>query len=89
MCQYFPKSNEPSGGDINVRVDLSKYAIKTDLKNISYVNNSIFPLKSTIASLEREVDKLDIDTLVPVSVDVSKLSHVVKNDVVKKLYMIN
>ena len=89
MGQYFPKPYEGYGGDINVRVDLSKYAIKTDLKNISYVNNSIFPLKSTIASLEREVDKLDIDTLVPVSVDVSKLSHVVKNDVVKKLYMIN
>ena len=89
MGQYFPKPYEAYGGDINVRVDLSKYAIKTDLKNISYVNNSIFPLKSTIASLEREVDKLDIDTLVPVSVDVSKLSHVVKNDVVKKLYMIN
>ena len=89
MRQYFPKLYEAYGGDINVRVDLSKYAIKTDIKNISYVNNSIFPLKSTIASLEREVDKLDIDTLVPVSVDVSKLSHVVKNDVVKKLYMIN
>ena len=89
MGQYFPKPYEAYGGHINVRVDLSKYAIKTDLKNISYVNNSIFPLKSTIASLEREVDKLDIDTLVPVSVDVSKLSHVVKNDVVKKLYMIN
>ena len=89
MRQYFPKPYEAYGGDINVRVDLSKYAIKTDIKNISYVNNSIFPLKSTIASLEREVDKLDIDTLVPVSVDVSKLSHVVKNDVVKKLYMIN
>ena len=89
MRQYFPKPYEAYGGDISVRVDLSKYAIKTDIKNISYVNNSIFPLKSTIASLEREVDKLDIDTLVPVSVDVSKLSHVVKNDVVKKLYMIN
>ena len=43
-----------------------------------------FPLKSNLASLKTEVDKLDIDKLVPVPLDLSKLSDVVKNDVVKK-----
>ena len=89
MSQYFPKPYELLGGDINVRVDLSNYATKTDIKNISHVDTSSFALKSNLASLKTEVDKLDIDKLVPVPVDLSKLSDVVKNDVVKKLSMIN
>ena len=84
MSQYFPKPHEPFGGDINVKVDLSNYATKTDIKNISHVDTSSFALKSNLASLKTEVDKLDIDKLVPVPVDLSKLSDVVKNDVVKK-----
>ena len=84
MSQYFPKPCEPFGGDINVKVDLSNYATKTDLKNISHVDVSSFALKSNLASLKTEIDKLDIDKLVPVPVDLSKLSDVVKNDVVKK-----
>ena len=84
MSQYFPKSYEPLGGDIDVKVDLSNYAIKTDLKNVSHVEVSSFPLKSNLASLKTEVDKLDIDKLVPVPVDLSKLSDVINNDVVKK-----
>ena len=84
MSQYFPKPYEPFGGDINVRVDLSNYATKTDIKNISHVDTSSFALKSNLASLKTEVDKLDIDKLVPVPVDLIKLSDVVKNDVVKK-----
>ena len=75
---------EPFGGDINVIIDLSNYATKTDIKNISHVDTSSFALKSNLASLKTEVDKLDIDKLVPVPVDLSKLSDVVKNDVVKK-----
>ena len=89
MSQYFPKPYEPFGGDINVKVDLSNYATKTDIKNISHVDTSSFALKSNLASLKTEVDKLDIDKLVPVPVDLSKLSDVVKIDVAKKLYMIN
>ena len=81
MSQYFPK---PFGEDINVKVDLSNYATKTDLKNVSHVDVSSFALKSNLASLNTEVDKLDIDKLVPVPVDLSKLSDVVKNYVVKK-----
>ena len=84
MSQYFPKPYEPFGGDINVKVDLSNYATKADIKNISHVDASSFALKTNLASLKTEVDKLDIDKLVPVPVDLSKLSDVVKNDVVKK-----
>ena len=84
MSQYFPKPYEPFGGDINVKVDLSNYATKTDIKNISHVDTSSFALKTNLASLKTEVDKLDIDKLVSVPVDLSKLSDVVKNDVFKK-----
>ena len=84
MSQYFPKPNEPFGWDINNKVDLSNYATKAHTKNISYVDTSSFELESKLVSLKTEVDKVDIDKLVPVPVDLSKLSDVVKNDVVKK-----
>ena len=84
MSQYFPKPYEPFGGDINVKVDLSNYATKADIKNISHVDTSSFALKTNLASLKAEVDILDIDKLAPVPVDLSKLSDVVKKDVVKK-----
>ena len=45
MSQYFPKSHEPFGKDINFKVDLTDYATKTDIKNISHVHASIFALK--------------------------------------------
>ena len=84
MSQYFPKPFRSFGRNINVKVDLSNYATKTDIKNISHVDTSSFALKINLANLKTEVDKLDIDKLVPVPVDLSKLSDVVKNDVVKK-----
>ena len=89
MSQYFPESFRSFGGNINVKVDLSNYATKTDLKNVTHVDTSSFALKTNLANLKTEVDKLDIDKLVPVPVDLSKLSDEVKNDVVKKLYIIN
>ena len=89
MSQYFPKPFRSSGGNTNVKVDLSNYETKTDLENVTHVHNSIFALKTNLACLKTEVNKLDIDKLVPVPVDLSKLSDVVKNDVVKKLCMIN
>ena len=61
MSQYFPKPYEPFEGDINVKVDLSHYATKTDLKNVSHVNVSSFALKLNLANLKTEVDQLDID----------------------------
>ena len=84
MSQYFPKLYEPFGGDINVRVELSYYVTKTDIKNILHVDNSSSALKLNLASLKTEVDKLDIEKFVPISINLSKLSHVVKNNVVKK-----
>ena len=84
MSQYFPKPYEPFGGDINVTVDLSNYATKDDIKNITHVDTSSFALKTNLANLKTEVDKLDIDKLVPVPADLSKLSNVVNNEVVKK-----
>ena len=84
MSQYFPKSFRSFGGNINVKVDLSNYATKTDLKSVTHVDTSGFALKTNLANLKTEVDKLDIDKLAPVPVDLSKLSDVVKNDVVKK-----
>ena len=60
------------------------YATKADIKNTPHVDTSSFALKSNLVSLKTEVNKLDIDKLVPVPVDLSKLGDVVKNDVVKK-----
>ena len=75
MTQYFPKPfNSHFGDSIKVKIDLSNYAIKTDIKNISLVDTSSFALKTNLANLKIEVDKLDIDKLVPIPV----------NDVVKK-----
>ena len=86
MSQYFPIPYEPLDRDIRVKVDLSNYVTKADIENISHVDTSSVALKTNLASLKTEVDKLDIDNLVPVPVDLSKLSDVVKNDVVKKLH---
>ena len=68
MSKYFPKPYETFGGDINVKVDLSNYATKADIKNISHVDTSSFALKTNLTNLKTEVDKLDIHKLVPVSV---------------------
>ena len=84
ISQYFPKPDEPFGGDINSKGDLSNYATKTDIKNVSQVDTSSFAKKTNLANLKTEVDKLDIDKLVPISVYLSKLIDVVKNNVVKK-----
>ena len=84
MSEYFPKPYELFGGDVNVKVDLSNYARKTDLKNVSHVDVSSIASKINLASLKTEIDKLYADKLKTVSVDLAKLSNVVKNDVVKK-----
>ena len=84
MSRYFPKPYKPFGTDIKVKVDLSNYATKTDIKNISHIDTSSFALKTNLANLKTEVDKLDIDKIVPVPPDLSKLNNVVKNDVIKE-----
>ena len=89
MSKFFPEPYKPFGGDINVTVDLSNYATKTDLKNVTHVDTSSFALKTNLATLKTKVDKLDIDKLVPVPTDLNKLRNVVKSDNVKKLCMIS
>ena len=76
-----PQSHEKN---IKVEIDLTNYATKEDIKNIAHVDTWSFALKTNLSSLKTEVDKLDIKKLVPVPTDLSKLSNVVKNDVVKK-----
>ena len=85
MSQYFSKSfNSHFGDSIKVKIDLNNYATKAGITNILHVDTSSFALKTNLASLKTEVDKLDIGKLVPLPVDLSKLSDVVKNDVVTK-----
>ena len=84
MNKFYPKPYKPFGKGIKVKVDLLYYAAKADIKNISHVHTSSFALKTNLANLNTEVDKLDIKKLVPVPTDLNKLSNVVKNDVVKK-----
>ena len=87
--QYLPKQFRSFEGSINVKIDLSNYATEIDLKNVTHVYTSCFALKTNLASLKAEVDKIDIDKLLPVLVALSKLSDVVKTMLLKKLFMIN
>ena len=88
MSQYFPKPfNSHFGDSIKVKIDLSNYATKADIKNISQVDTSSFALKNNLANRKTEVDKLDINKLKPLPDDMSKLSSVVTNEVVKKTVM--
>ena len=82
MSQYFPKPFRSFGRNINVKIDLSNYATKTDLKNVAQVDTSSFAWKANLAKRKTKVDKLDIDKLASAPVDLSKLSDVVKNDVI-------
>ena len=84
MDGYFPIP--PSDCEnIKIKIDLSNYAAKADIKDITHVDTSNFALTTNLANLKTEVDKLDIDKLVPIPADLSKLNNVVKNDVVKKV----
>ena len=84
MSQYFPKPYESFGRGINVKIDLSNYAAKADIKNILHVDTLSFALKTNLANLKIEVDKLELDKLAPVPADLSKLSNVVNSEVFKK-----
>ena len=86
MSQYLPKPHKPFSGDINIKVD---FATKTDIKNISHADTLRFALKRNLPNLKSDVDKLDIDKLVTVPTDLSKLSNVVKMILLKRIYIIN
>ena len=60
MNQKFPKPYKPFGGDVNVKVDLSNYATKANIKNISHADTSSFALKTNLTSLKTEINELDI-----------------------------
>ena len=66
MSHYFPKSFRSFGRNVNVEVDLSSYATKSDLKTVTHVDTSNFAPKTNLAGLKTEVDKLAIDKLSPV-----------------------
>ena len=83
MSQYFPPYRS-SGGNIKVELDLSNYATKPDLKNVTHVDVSSFALKTNLANLKTEADKIDVGILKIVPNDLAKFSNVVDNDVVKK-----
>ena len=83
MDGYFPKPPRDCE-NIKIEIDLSNYATKDDIKNTTHVDTSNLALKTNLSSLKTEVDKLDIDKLVPIPADLSKLSNVVKNYVVQK-----
>ena len=83
MSKYFPPYNN-SSNNIKVELDLSNYATKDDVKNITHVDVSSYASKTNLAALKTEVDKFDTDNLKAVPNNLAKLSNVVKNDVVKK-----
>ena len=83
MSQYFPTPSSHKE-NIKVELDLSNYATKKDINDITHVDTSNFALKTNFSSLKTRVDKLDIDKLATVPADFSKLRNVVKYDVVKK-----
>ena len=83
MSAYYPPYRS-SSNNVKVELDLTNYATKTDLKNITHVDVSSFASKTNLAALKTEVDKIDMDKLKTTPTDLAKLSNVVKNDVVKK-----
>ena len=80
---YYPPYKS-SSNNIKVELDLSNYATKTDLKNITHVDVSSFASKSNLAALKTEVDKIDVDKLKTTPVDLAKLTNAAQNDLVKK-----
>ena len=79
---YYPPYKS-SSKNIKVELDLTNYATKTDLKNITHVDVSSFASKTSLAALKTEVDKTDVDKLKTAPVDLAKLTNAIENDVVK------
>ena len=82
MSTYYPPSKS-SSSNVKVELDLTNYATKTDLKNITHVEVSSFASKTNLAVLNTEVDKIDADKLKTAPVDLAKLTNTVENDLVK------
>ena len=84
MSQHFPKLFRSFGRNINVKVDISKYATKTDLQNVTHIDTSSFAPKTNLVNSKTEVDKLGTEKLKSFPIDLSKLSNAVKIAVFKK-----
>ena len=83
MSTYYPPYKS-SSSNVKVELDLTNYATKTDLKNITHIDTSSYALKTNLAALKTELDQIDTDKLKTVPDDLAKLTNVVKNEVVKK-----
>ena len=82
MSYYSPYKS--SSNNVKVELDLTNYATKTDLKNITHADVSSFASKTNLAALNTEVDKIDTDKLKAAPTDLAKLTNAIENDVVKK-----
>ena len=80
---YYPPYKS-SSNNVKVELDLTNYATKTDLKNITHVDVSSFASKTNLAALRTKVDKIDTDKLKTTPTDLAKLTNAIENDVVKK-----
>ena len=80
---YYPPYKS-SSKNVKVELDLTNYATKTDLKNITHVDVSSFASKTNLSALKTEVDKIDTDKLKTAPTDLAKLTNAIENDVVKK-----
>ena len=80
---YYPLYKSSSNNN-KVELDLSNYATKNDLKNITHVDVSSLASKTNIAALKSEVGKIDVDKLKTAPVDLAKLTNAIENDLVKK-----
>ena len=83
MSTYYPPYKS-SSSNVKVELDLTNYATKTDLKNITHVDVSSFASKTNLAALKTEVDKTDTDKLKTAPTDLAKSTNAIENDVVKK-----
>ena len=83
MSTYY-SPYKSSGQNVKLELDLSNYATKTDLKNVTHVDVNSFASKTNLAALKTEVDKIDVDKLKATPIDLDRLSNLVKNDVIKK-----
>ena len=80
---YYPPYKS-SSNNVKVDLDLTNYATKTDLKNITHVDVSSFASKTNLAALKTEVDRIDTDKLKTAPTGLAKLTNAIEDDVVKK-----
>ena len=85
MSQYFPKPCNYFGGNVKVELDLSSHATKTDSKKATRIDTPNLALKSNLAKLKAEVDKIDVDKLKAIPTDLRKISNVIDDEVVKRI----